>query len=81
MKNAGLSPDQIMQKIVSLSHLVIAPKLDIKVCRDEKDNKFIECAVSANVDYIISGDEDLLVLKEYSRIPIVRTWRMLQLLE
>ena len=81
MRKANLTPDQIMQKIVSLSHLVIAPKITVKVCRDEKDNKFLECAESARVDYIISGDEDLLVLKEYNKIPIVRTWRMLQLLE
>ena len=81
MKNAGLTPDQIMQKIASLSHLVIAPKLNIKVCRDEKDNKFLECAESAKADYIISGDEDLLSLKEYNGIPIVRTWKILQLLE
>ena len=65
MKNAGLTPDQIMQKIVSLSHLVIAPKFNIKVCRDEKDNKLLECAESAKVDYIVSGDEDLLSLKKY----------------
>ena len=81
MKNAGLTPDQIMQKIVSLSRLVIAPKLIIKVCRDEKDNKFLECAEGAKADYIVSGDEDLLSLKEYDGVPIVRTWKILQLLE
>ena len=81
MKNAGLTPDQIMQKIVSLSHLVIAPKLNIKICRDEKDNKFLECAESAKADYLISGVEDLLSLKAYNGIPIVRTWKILQLLE
>ena len=81
MNKAGLTPDQIIQKIVSLSHLVIAPKLSIKVCRDEKDNKFLECAESAKADYLVSGDEDLLSLKEYEGIPIVRTWRILQLLE
>ncbi len=81
MKNAGLTPDQIMQKIVSLSHLIIAPKITVKVCRDEKDNKFLECAESAKADYLVSGDEDLLVLKEYNGIPIVRTWRILQSLE
>src|SRR3989338_11086554 len=46
MRNANLTPDQIMQKIVLLSHLVIAPKISIKICRDEKDNKFLECAES-----------------------------------
>lgn len=81
MKNAGLTPDQIMQKIVSLSHLVIAPQLNIKVCRDEKDNKFLECAESAKADCLVSGDEDLLSLKEYKWIPIIRTLRILQLLK
>ena len=80
MRMANLTPDQIMQKVVSLSHLVIAPKLNIKVCRDEKDNKFLECAESEKVDYLVSGDDDLLVLKEYNGIPIVRTWKILQLL-
>ena len=81
MRKANLTPDQIMQKIVSLSHLVIAPKITVKVCRDEKDNKFLECADSANVDYLVSGDDDLLSLKEYKGISIVRTWKILQLLE
>ena len=80
MRNAGLTPDQIIQKIVSLSYLVIAPKITVKVCRDEKDDKFLECAESAKADYLVSGDEDLLVLKEYHGIPIVRTWKILQLL-
>ncbi len=80
MRKANLTPDQIMQKFVLLSHLVIAPKLNIKVCRDEKDNKFLECAESAKADYLISGDEDLLSLKEYKGISIVRTSKILQLL-
>ena len=80
MRKANLTPDQIMQKIVSLSNLVIAPKLNIKACRDEKDNKFLECAESRKVDYIVSGDEDLLVLMEYNGIPIVRTRKILKLL-
>ena len=81
MRKASLTPDQIMQKIVSLSHLVISQKLNIKICRDEKDNKFLECAESAKADYLVSGDEDLLSLEEYKGIPIIRTWKILQLLE
>src|SRR3989338_6444618 len=80
MRKADLTPDKIMQKIVSLSHLVIAPKITVKVCRDEKDNKFLECAKSAKADYLISGDEDLLSLKEYNGMFIVRTWRIFELL-
>ncbi len=81
MDNANLTPAQVIQKIGSLSHLITAPELNIKVCRDEKDNKFLECAENAKADYLISGDEDLLSLKEYKGIPIIRTWRILQLLK
>jgi predicted nucleic acid-binding protein len=31
----------------------------------------IACAVSATADYIVTGDEDLLVLKRYKNIVII----------
>jgi len=39
--------------------------------RDKTDNKYLKCGISANVDYIISGDIHLLELKEYKKIKIV----------
>jgi predicted nucleic acid-binding protein len=39
--------------------------------RDKADNKYIECAIESNVDYIISGDMHLLELKEYKYVKIV----------
>jgi len=39
--------------------------------RDETDNKYLECAAAADADYIITGDKDLLVLKEYRQTKIV----------
>ena len=40
-------------------------------CRDAKDNKFLELAVSGEADCIVSGDEDLLVLNPFRGIPIL----------
>ena len=40
-------------------------------CRDIKDNKFLELAVSGRADCIISGDEDLLFLNPFRGIPIL----------
>lgn len=40
-------------------------------CRDAKDNKFLELAVSANASWLISGDDDLLVLHPYDNIQIL----------
>jgi len=39
--------------------------------RDPEDDKFINCAKSGNIAYIISGDKDLLVLNEIDGIKIV----------
>ncbi len=41
------------------------------VCSDPKDDKYLECALAAGADYIISGDNHLLTVKEYSGIKIV----------
>lgn len=40
-------------------------------CRDSKDNKFLELAISGGAKYIISGDADLLVLDPFRGISIV----------
>lgn len=43
----------------------------IKECRDPKDDKFLELAVSGKADFIISGDGDLQVLNPFRKIKIV----------
>lgn len=40
-------------------------------CRDPKDNKFLELAVSGKASHIISGDADLLILHPFRGIAIV----------
>lgn len=39
---------------------------------DPKDNHILACALAGKVDVIVSGDKDLLRLKEYEGIPIIR---------
>lgn len=41
------------------------------ICRDPDDNIIIACAVDAHADYIVTGDEDLLILKRYKDIVII----------
>lgn len=43
----------------------------IEICRDPDDDKFLECAKDAHALYVVSGDKDLLVVKEYESIQIV----------
>ena len=44
---------------------------DLKICRDPKDDKFINCAIDAKAIYIVSGDNDLLTIKNFEGIEIV----------
>ena len=41
------------------------------ICRDKDDVKFLECALSGKADFIVSGDKDLLALKEFKGIKIL----------
>jgi putative PIN family toxin of toxin-antitoxin system len=43
----------------------------ITACRDRKDDKFLEVAVNGKTDYLITGDQDLLVLHPFRNIPII----------
>ena len=40
-------------------------------CRDPKDNKFLELAIDAHADTIVSGDSDLLCLHPWRSVAIV----------
>ena len=42
------------------------------VCRDPDDDRILACASEAHAEYIVTGDEDLLVLKRYGAIHIVK---------
>jgi putative PIN family toxin of toxin-antitoxin system len=43
----------------------------ITACRDAKDNKFLELAVSGGASHIVSGDGDLLALNPFRGIAVV----------
>jgi len=47
-------------------------------CRDPKDNKFLALAFAAEVDAIVSGDEDLLVLDPWGEVRILRAAEFLK---
>jgi putative PIN family toxin of toxin-antitoxin system len=60
-----------IQKIVSISKIVI-PTRKINVVQDDPDdNKILECAIAGNVDYLVTQDKHLLNLKEFEGIKII----------
>lgn len=46
--------------------------LDESVSSDPDDDKFIACALAAEVDYIVSGDKDLLTVNNYQGLKIIK---------
>jgi putative PIN family toxin of toxin-antitoxin system len=52
-----------------------------EISRDIDDNKILECGFEGNVDFIITGDDDLLILKKYKNTRIVKPKEYLDILE
>ena len=44
---------------------------EVAVCRDEKDNFLLALAIDGNADYLITGDNDLLILKTQAKTKIL----------
>ena len=74
-KKFAASPHEMSEALIILSAAAqnilgqtdsIAP-----ICRDPDDNLILACARDAVADHIVTGDEDLLVLKSYEGISIL----------
>jgi putative PIN family toxin of toxin-antitoxin system len=44
---------------------------NLKICRDPKDDKFLNLASNGEANFIVTGDEDLLILNSYRGIQIL----------
>ena len=45
--------------------------IEIKECRDDKDNFLLNLAVESKADYLVTGDTDLLVLRNIHKTKII----------
>jgi putative PIN family toxin of toxin-antitoxin system len=50
---------------------IVTPKRFFRVCRDPRDDKFLDAAHAGKADFLISGDHDLIALREFGGIPIL----------
>lgn len=44
----------------------------VSICRDPRDNMFLELAKEIQADYLITGDKDLLELKQFETTKILK---------
>lgn len=61
---------QFLAALVRASSLIDIT-VTIAECRDKKDDKFLELAVSGKADIIVSGDEDLVTMHPFRHIHIL----------
>lgn len=79
-KNMTPPKDNALDYFVSSLSLVNDTS-EIHVSRDKDDDKFLECAFNCGALYVISGDNDLLDIKEYGDIKIITANEFLELVK
>ncbi len=50
---------------------LVEPSIKITGCRDTKDNFLLSLAVASKADYLVTGDNDLLVMKNIRKTRIL----------
>ncbi|MDI6821610.1 MAG: putative toxin-antitoxin system toxin component, PIN family [Actinomycetota bacterium] len=68
------------QDLLSERSIPVIPEYTTKICRDPEDDKFIDVALAAKADYLVTGDKDLLVLKNYRGVKILKPKEFLALM-
>ena len=55
---------RFLAMVATLSELVVPPDEVPRICRDRDDDWVIACAVAGDADVVVTGDDDLLALKD-----------------
>ena len=71
--------DTVIRAMQDLA-LIVQPQSHLSVCRDESDNRVLECAVDGQADYIVSGDIHLLELQTFQDVDILTVKDFLDLI-
>ena len=79
----NLSQDEVesIRSYYLLLFKIVSPTQAINVIlEDSSDNMVLECALEAEADYIVSGDNHLLNVGEFRRVKIVTAAELLKIL-
>lgn len=82
LKTKFVLPDELVfewQKLLSQNVIQVLPTYTTQVCRDSKDDMLIDTALAAKAEYLVTGDKDLLDLKKYKGLRIVKAKHFLNL--
>jgi putative PIN family toxin of toxin-antitoxin system len=57
--------------LIALRGALVTPSRRVKVCRDPDDDMVIEAALAGMAEYVVTGDKDLLTLKEFESVRFI----------
>ncbi len=66
---------------LSLVSKLIPVRSKVSAVRDQKDNPILAAAHDGNARYLVTGDDDLLTLKKFKRVKILKAGEMLTIFE
>ena len=58
---------------------LIEVKTSVQICRDKKDNFLLALCQDGNADFLLTGDEDLLILRKFGKTRIMTLAEYLEL--
>jgi len=64
--------------LLALRGELVEPQRKVKVCRDPDDDRIIEAALEGRAQWVVTGDEDLLSLKNFESVRFVTPRRFLE---
>ena len=68
-------------KVLTTDAVIVSPAKKIHVVKnDPSDNKFLECAIEAKADYIVTGDKHLKEVDRFEGLKIVNPKKFLDIL-
>jgi uncharacterized protein len=50
---------------------LVKPSKRVKIFKDEPDNRILECAISGEADFLVTGDKEMLQLSEYKGVKVI----------
>ena len=62
----------VLIDLIRLRGELVIPTQKVTACRDPKDDIFLEAGLEGEAECIVSGDFDLLDMKSFENIPVLR---------
>ena len=77
----GRDREELSHVAVVLSEIaeLVKPTRRVKVFKDDPDNRILECAIYGEANLLVTGDKEILQLREYKGVKIMSLREYLQL--